>query len=156
MQFMRIFEYTEREMFASAFLLWVDATTGEMHYANAGHPSPLHLNRQKRTVEPLCFSEGARGPALGFVEDFQYATSQGQMTEHDLVLLFTDGLYEVEGPDRQEYGQDRLLEFLRMEMDLSMEHFLELLLADIHRFANGSKFEDDLCLVSLEVDHLLT
>ena len=155
-QFMRIFKYTEREMFASAFLLWVDATTGETQYANAGHPSPLHLNRQHRIVEPFFFAESTRGPALGFVEDFPYATSQNYLTEHDLVMLFTDGLYEVEGPDRQEYGQGRLVEFLRTKMDLPMEHFLDQLLADIHQFANGNRFEDDLCLVALEVDHLVT
>ena len=143
-------------MFASAFLLWVDTTTGEIQYANAGHPSPLHLNRKHRIVEPFCFTRDTRGPALGFVEDFQYVTSQGHLAEHDRVVLFTDGVYEVEGPDRQEYGQGRLMEFLRTKMDLSMEQFLDQLLANVHQFANGSKFEDDLCLVTLEVDHLVT
>ncbi len=40
-----ILRRTRTPMFASAFYLYLNAATGEMRYANAGHPKPLHLRR---------------------------------------------------------------------------------------------------------------
>ena len=47
-----IFRKSHSDMFASAFYLVVDVARSQMSYANAGHPSPLHLRRRDGEVGP--------------------------------------------------------------------------------------------------------
>ena len=70
---------TPMPMFASAFYLIADAGAGELRYASAGHPLPLHMRRDAGVVEPLAFAEGAAGPALGVFEKWEYATARAPL-----------------------------------------------------------------------------
>src|SRR2546430_5780906 len=88
-----IFQKSRMNVFATAFYLVADVARSEMVYANAGHPSPLHLRRSKGEVVPL-LSNGGFGPALGLFEDAAYQSRRCPMAAGDLVMMFTDGLFE--------------------------------------------------------------
>jgi serine phosphatase RsbU (regulator of sigma subunit) len=78
-----------------------------MAYANAGHPPPFHVRRGLGTVEALSFDEG-HGPALGIFDEAQYGTTYRTTAAQDLIMLFTDGLFEVEiGKQRGLHPIDR-------------------------------------------------
>ena len=56
------------------------------------------------------------GPALGLFAEAAYAMGECSLAEGDVILLFTDGLYEVTSPDgEEEYGQPRLLAAARKQ-----------------------------------------
>jgi serine phosphatase RsbU (regulator of sigma subunit) len=65
--------------------------------------------------------------------------------------LFTDGLYEVDNDAHEEYGQERLLAAVRARHKLPTERLLDELLDDVHRFSSAQEFEDDVCLVAMEI-----
>jgi serine phosphatase RsbU (regulator of sigma subunit) len=71
-----------------------------------------------------------------------------------LIVLFTDGLYEVEGPDHQEYGQERLLAAVRQRTQLPANQLFDELLVDIRQFSMEKEFDDDVCLVGMEIARL--
>ena len=73
------------------------------------------------------------------------------MAPNDLLLLFTDGLFEVEGPNDEEYGQERLLQAVRKNTSLACEPLFDGLIEDVQQYSGGKSFEDDVCLVGLEV-----
>ena len=94
------FKNSDITLFASAFYVVADLFKGQLRYADAGHPSPLHFagaaNGSAATASPLM---GARsGPALGLFPGANYETSRRKLSPRDVVLLFTDGLFKVEGP----------------------------------------------------------
>ena len=140
-------------MFATASYLIVDVARGEIRFSNAGgHPAPLHVCRREGEVAPLSLGAGRRpGPALGLLEDSIYPMAVSELCENDLLFLFTDGLYEVEGDDGEYYEQERLFEAVRERIELSGEALLEELIADVRKFSNRREFVDDICLVSVEV-----
>jgi sigma-B regulation protein RsbU (phosphoserine phosphatase) len=70
---------------------------------------------------------------------------------NDVILLFTDGLFEVENSAHEEYGQERLLDAVRRNASLHSEGLFDALLAEVQRFSSRNVFEDDVCLVGLEV-----
>ncbi|MDQ3815999.1 MAG: fused response regulator/phosphatase, partial [Armatimonadota bacterium] len=111
-----IFERTRATMFASAFYMVVDVTTGWVCYANAGHPNPFHVRRSAGEVEPLPFPDDKLGPALGVFENTSYAVCERALADNDLVVVFTDGLFEVVGADDDEYGEERLLASVRRHL----------------------------------------
>ena len=143
-------------MFATAFYLVADVAAGRLRYATAGHPPPLHLQRRAGQAAPLHVPPRA-GPALGLFGDAAYVTSECPLAAGDVILLFTDGLLEVTGAGGQEeYGQQRLLAAARQSINLPLPDLCDALMAGVRSFAGGAAFEDDVCLLSLEVARLDT
>jgi serine phosphatase RsbU (regulator of sigma subunit) len=141
------------DLFVSSLYLVANIETGELRYANAGHPSPLHLRREASVVEPLRFEADGCGPVMGVFEDSTYKTSGCPLAVGDLIILFTDGLYEVEGT-REDYDEERLLKAVRKRMSKPSSQIFDELLQEIQKFSVSGEFEDDVCLVGMEVAKL--
>jgi sigma-B regulation protein RsbU (phosphoserine phosphatase) len=141
-------------MFATAFYLVADSATARLGYAAAGNPQPIHLQRQARTAAPLPLPPGT-GPALGLFPEANYAVAECPLTEGDVLLLFTDGLFEVTDPDgAEEYGRQRLLDSARELMHLPTPQLCDTLIARVRDFANGAPFADDVCLLGMDIARL--
>jgi sigma-B regulation protein RsbU (phosphoserine phosphatase) len=151
-----ILRRTRTPMFASAFYLYLNAETGEMRYSNAGHPKPLHLRRSEKRVDVLA-SNGARpGSALGMFEHATYQTCQGEAKPGDLILMFTDGIFEVEGPAGDYFDQQRLIAAVERRLPAPSEELLEALLKETRDYSAKHQFGDDVCLVGVELERLLS
>ncbi|MBI3851781.1 MAG: SpoIIE family protein phosphatase [Verrucomicrobia bacterium] len=146
-----ILKQTGSPMFASAFYLVADLKTRTLRFANAGHPKPLLLRRSTGQVELLENTERKSRPALGLIEDSVYTTSQCPLTANDLIMLYTDGLYEVEGPNQEFFGQERMLPAVTKRIHQPASQLFDELLEEIQRFALKREFDDDVCLVGMEV-----
>lgn len=145
----RVLGQTGQPIFVTAFYLVADLDNQEMLFSNAGHPSPLFVRRDAGVVERL---EGQRAePALGFLEDFEYSTWHSPLERHDLVLLYTDGIFSSEKDGAEVFGRDQLLSFARANMKLPAEELIDGLFAEIEKRAETSEFTDDVCMVTLEV-----
>lgn len=149
-----ILRRTREPFLSTAFYLVADVATGELRFASAGHPSPFRVRRAAGTVELLKNLDPRHGPALGLFEKAMYPACRCPMMERDLFLLFTDGLYEVDNSVQEEYGMDRLLAAVRRHYRLPTERLLDELLEDVQRFSGAHEFEDDVCLVALEVNRV--
>jgi sigma-B regulation protein RsbU (phosphoserine phosphatase) len=145
-----ILRRTRSPMFASAFYLVINVETGAIRYANAGHPRPLLLKRGKGEVTPLNGPGTRPGPALGVFEHSQYTQQESSLQPRDLVLLFTDGLYEVENARGEFYDQDMLLQSTRHRLQRSAEEVIDLTLDEVRQFSVTRDFIDDVCLVGVE------
>ena len=67
------------------------------------------------------------------------------------MLLFTDGLFEVEGPDGDLYDYRRLLEAVNRRRGLPAFQLCQEVIEEVERFSQGKHFSDDVCLVAMEV-----
>ena len=83
-------------LFTTACYLIADVATSRVTFANAGHPSPLLVSRNGGGVLPIAAAPHTRGPALGLLDNVCYRSCEHPVAPDDLVLLFTDGLFEVE------------------------------------------------------------
>jgi sigma-B regulation protein RsbU (phosphoserine phosphatase) len=145
-------EYSEVPLFASAFYLLADLEKGEIRYANAGHPNPLRVHCAKDRPETYCLNGSKHGPALGLFNDAVYANSHCELSPHDTLLLFTDGLFEVEGPGGDFYDYRRLLEAVNRRRELPAFQLCQEVIEEVQRFSEGRHFSDDVCLVAMEVN----
>jgi len=142
---------TRSPMFASAFYVVIDLARGELRYSNAGHPNPLLVRRSTGLVDSLDCPGCRPGPALGVFEESMYPLCRKALARHDLIILFTDGIYEVEGAVGKEYGQGQLLEAVRQRANLPVGQLFDNLLADVQLYAGKQGFADDVCIVGAEV-----
>jgi sigma-B regulation protein RsbU (phosphoserine phosphatase) len=145
-----ILKHTGTPMLTTAFYLVADWTTGTMRYANAGHPKPLHIRRSAGQVEPLANAGGQSQPVLGLFEGASYQTCEVKLSPKDVVMLFTDGLYEVEDRNNALYSQAMLVAGVQQRAPLPMPQLFDDLLSEIRRFSADHAFDDDVCLVGLE------
>lgn len=137
-------------LFASAFYGVLDVESGRLVYANAGHPSPIHVKRGAGQADWLLDPQCHSGPVLGLFPEAYFVTAETSLSPGDLLFLFTDGLFEVDGPDG-EYGEDRLLWSVRNRQCLNTETLFDNLLQEVHAFASDPNFEDDVCLLGVEL-----
>jgi sigma-B regulation protein RsbU (phosphoserine phosphatase) len=138
-------------MFTTAFYLVADLQRRTMTYANAGHPKPLRIRRSTGQVDVLANASGKGYPALGLFEGCAYPTTERPMHTGDLVMLFTDGLYDVEGPHQDRIDQDWLLGEVQNRSNCSAPELFDGLLSQIQSLSGNAASADDICLVGMEV-----
>ena len=134
-------------MFATAFVVVADLERNELRYASAGHPAGI-----VRTVDGtkiLFLGEEGPGPGLGLFGDAEYETHRVALDEIRHLLLFTDGIYEVENRSGEAFLQDRLVQVVEDARDGGLEEMLDSVLERVLSFAGSQQFDDDVCLLGM-------
>jgi serine phosphatase RsbU (regulator of sigma subunit) len=144
-----ILKNTGTTMYATGVMMIADTATSELLYANAGHPKPLHIRRHDSETVPL--EVAGRSGALGLFPDATFATTRTPISPGDLIMLFTDGLFEVENAKGDFYSHEDLMKAVRERSALPAPELFEQVLAEVRAFANRADFDDDVCVIGIEV-----
>jgi serine phosphatase RsbU (regulator of sigma subunit) len=130
-------------------MLVVDLGKGELRYASAGHPAGIVRGEEGAAVLPM----GGRGtgPALGLFREGEFETRHLRLDGIRHLLLFTDGIYEVENRRGEAFLQNRLVQVVSEERSEGIEELLDRVLARVLTFAQSSQFDDDVCLLGMEL-----
>lgn len=129
--------------FITFFAAVLDPATGELRYCNAGHNPPLLLHKNGE-VEPL----GATGMVLGILPNASYEERTCRLDRDELLVLFSDGLTEACNPDlAEEFGEGRLIAFLKKERDQRAADLLEATKMELSSFTGGAAAADDITMV---------
>ena len=121
-----------------------------MRLAEAVRGSITHMVVTSREINYLVKTSATESQHGGRLFDKpQYPTCRAPLAENDLILLFTDGLYEADNGEQEEFGQDRLRAAVRRHQHLPTEQMLDAILRDVQSFSNTRDFDDDVCLVAM-------
>ena len=102
------------DQFVTAQMMRLDLATGELQWVNAGHPAPL-LIRDGRVIQAL---EGPGTLPVGFGGATPVISEQ-ELRPGDRVLFFTDGAVEEHKPGGEQFGVERLTEFVERAAHVS-------------------------------------
>ena len=139
----------EMTMFATAFMVVVDLDKSELRYASAGHPAGIV--RGDDGASPLPLGGRGSGPALGLFPEALYETRSIKMQGVRQLLLFTDGIIEVENREGEAFLSNRLVQVVSEEKCEGVEALLDRVLARVLSFTESQRFDDDVCLLALEI-----
>ena len=142
-------------LFVSAFYFTIDFSTGESRCANAGHPRPF-LVHPDGSGPAACPMACKNGPALGLFDDPAYPVWTRPLVPNDTVLLFTDGLFEVEGPDGDVYDYERLLCAVEKHSHRPIQELCSDVVEEVQQFSASREFSDDVCLLAMQIDRLIS
>ena len=125
----------------------LDPASGELTMAGAGHP-PLLIKRSKG-VEAL----RSQCPPLGLQAELAAEEEHRALAPGEGFFLFTDGFYDVTGPDGVRMEMSALEAHVRAVSrrageDMA-ESFLRTVLGRLRRFRGGDTFADDLAAVAV-------
>ncbi len=136
-------------MFATAFYGIIDLQALTLDYSCAGHPGPVVTDSGKSFQ--LCVNRTEKGPALGLIPSAAYTTSRLDLTGLRRLLLFTDGVLEAENKDGEQFLNNRLLQIASRDADVSLENWLDHIIETVLNFSDGHHFDDDVCLLAVEI-----
>lgn len=118
--------------------------SGELLFANAGHPPGLVLRRGRREVEQL----KAEGFAIGFFEEGEYSLTRSLLEPGDVLVLCTDGILEARNRAGEFFGTARLAGVLdRCDPAAGAAELNGLLVEELHRFRDGRALKDDVTIL---------
>jgi sigma-B regulation protein RsbU (phosphoserine phosphatase) len=147
----RILRQGNELIFVTAAYSVIHLGLGQLRYAQAGHPTPLRWDARTRTVRPVACPGESAGPALGLIDDFEFATVEEPFSSGDRLALFTDGIFEAVDPGGAEFGPERLAQALARWADLPLSEGLDALLREVVDFSGG-RFDDDVCIIAAELN----
>ncbi|WP_372847237.1 SpoIIE family protein phosphatase [Pontiella sp.] len=151
---MPLFRQDDLFLYATACYMVLDVSTGQVRFANAGHPLPIHLDARNGRVKSFLQEQATIGPGLAIEEGASYQTFGGRVCPGDVVFMHTDGINEVVDPEDEEYGEERLLLSARRHMALPLPGLFSALYDDARAFGQVDAVEDDVCLVGFRLDQL--
>lgn len=131
-------------MFVTVFAGTLDLTSGEVVYANAGHPAPYVLRPAGVTA-----LDAPPSPALGVIEEATYPLGRMNLAPLEGLLLFTDGVTEAQNPAGALWGSEPLELFLRDRRMDACAKLIERLVASVQAFEAGAPPADDLTVMAL-------
>ena len=128
--------------FITFFYGLLDPKTGILQYSNAGHNYPL-LVRADGRVEQLL----AKGMVLGLDPSINYEQRETTLGCGDLLVLYSDGVTEARNENIEEFGEDRLAQFLISKRSHACSETLEALVDYVRVWHGSPSFDDDFTAV---------
>jgi len=137
---------TLAEQFATAFLAHLDPVTNQLRYVVAGHEPPFRIPRGCQGHPEALVGKGFM---LGIDESLSFEALTTPFEPGDRIVLYTDGLVEVEREDRRFLGNDGLLAYCA-ELPEDGEAAAAQLLEQARAFHSPMPFVDDVTLVVMD------
>ena len=140
---------TLSEQFATAFLAHLDPVTARLRYVVAGHDAPMVIAKGARggLLRPEMLP--GKGFMLGIDENLSFTEQSCPFAVGDRMILFTDGLVEVEREDRALLGHEGLLRVCS-ELPQDAERAADFIVETVRQFNEPMAFEDDVTLVLMD------
>lgn len=135
-----------QRLLMTMFVASLDAQTGQLLYANAGHQFPYRFHLKTRQMEMLEIG----GLPLGKSDSATFPAESLQLAVGDRLFFYTDGLLEEENEAGEPLGYDRLENALSLYFDRNPEILCESVAAKLRQFAGHNQFADDVTLLCLE------
>ena len=134
-------------MFVTFWLGLLDLTTGHLDFCTAGHNPPV-IGGDEHHGEFLDMIPNA---PIGLWPGLEYEGEEIDSIKGRPLFIYTDGLNEAENPQQEQFGDDRLLDFLRNTHFDTAQHVIEALKAEVETHRNGAEPNDDLTMMCLRI-----
>jgi serine phosphatase RsbU (regulator of sigma subunit) len=133
--------------FVTFAVIFLEPVSSQVKVLSAGHGPILWYRYAADQFENL----EAQGIPLGMIAGVKYSqANQRRLAPGDMLVLVTDGFYEWEDPNGEQFGLSRLETVIRESSDDSAEGMIKQLRAAVESFSKGTEQKDDLTAVVLK------
>jgi serine phosphatase RsbU (regulator of sigma subunit) len=141
-------EDTGGERFMTMLLMTIDAASGQLRWATAGHEPPFAYDTHSD-----CFIElKGSGYPLGMMDGVTYDEYNfASVRTGQVYVASTDGIWETVDAKGELFGTNRLRELIRHNAHLSATEISEGISKDLEEYRGGSRQRDDIAFVVIKV-----
>jgi phosphoserine phosphatase RsbU/P len=137
-----------RNAFVALSYALVDRAGQRLYLSNAGQLTPL-IRHADGTLEYL---EVPAALPLGLRRDLEVRQMECAIGPGDTLLFYTDGIVEAHDQLRKLFGFERLERIFATWGHLSPAELIEVVLSEVHAFAEGMPAHDDMTLVVVRLE----
>ena len=146
----QIFESANGDNFITAFFGYYDEVAKTLTYINAGHIPPVLVRNGQSSSELLELGTTLLGimPSLPFI-------NIGEVKDLDEFLFFcyTDGLSETFNADEEQFGMERLQEFITQYSTDNLEQLHQSIINELDAYRGNLEYGDDITMLSCYVSN---
>ena len=135
----------DTDMFVTLWLGILELSTGMLSAANAGHEYPclMHKNRD------FILLKDPHGLVLGAMDKSDYRSYEIQLVPGDTVFLYTDGVTEAVNAKNEEFGLERMVDALNLELEAPVAKLVDNVRGAINAFVGDAPQADDITMMVL-------
>ena len=152
---MALTENNEQGMFVTMFIGLLDLNSGKLSFCNAGHNPPVltdaPVEKGDNGPHPAHFIEMKPNAPIGLWPELEYEGEEIETIKGHPLLVYSDGLTEAENKKQEQFGEERLMNFLCNNHFENGKELDECLKALVDQFRDGAEVNDDLTLLSLKL-----
>ena len=134
-------------MFVTLFLGLLDLQTGHLSFCNAGHNPPV-LGGGDHGGD---FIKMIPNAPIGVLPGLEFKGEEIENIKGRPLFIYTDGLNEAENPAKEQFGDERLLNFLRNCSYESAKLVIASISADVEQHRAGAEPNDDLTMMCISI-----
>jgi serine phosphatase RsbU (regulator of sigma subunit) len=144
----------KKGMYVTMFYVILDSKKRSVNFASAGHNPMILYRDETKSVSFLNPGGIAVGIDLGDPEEFnkRIISEKLKLKKGDLLFIYTDGITEAMNEKREQYGETRLIEFMKKYNHLPASEFKLKLNDEIGAFTKGYPQNDDITFVVLKLE----
>jgi serine phosphatase RsbU (regulator of sigma subunit) len=129
--------------FMTLFFLAVDAANRRLSWVNAGHEPATVYHTDRDEFSDL----GGKGIPLGVEESWEYKEASAALGTGQIVVLTTDGVWEVRNAEGEMFGKKRFREVIRRNGGRDAAGIRTAIVDAVTAFKGDASQEDDITLV---------
>lgn len=137
-----IYRNTSASEFITFFMgIWNPANR-TLYYVNAGHNPPLVIDKDNKVT-----TLDATGIILGILPGQKYERGQVVIENDSVLAIYTDGLEEALCPANDIFGQERIINAIIANKEMSAKEIVKAVQDKAIEFCEGKPLHDDLTMI---------
>lgn len=142
-----LLEMTAQDNFVTAFYGVLDANNRVLTFTNGGHNPPLLMRADGKVIR---LTDG--GPLMGVLRDATYHERPLWLLPGDILVMYTDGVTEMQAEDGEEFGEQRLIDIVNDNRQESADNLCQRIHEMVESFAGARAKIDDITMIIIKVD----
>ena len=129
--------------FMTMFMAVCNAQERTVNWIRAGHDPGMIYTPETDTFDQLL----GEGLALGVDENYPYREYLTQMNQGQIMVLYTDGIWEAHSPAGNQFGKDKMQQVIRDNCHKSSQELADIMLIEVAAHRKGLPLEDDCTII---------
>jgi len=135
-------EFTGNSHFITMVYGVLDPKNDKVTFVSCGHPPVWLLHRDGKSDLMM-----TNGPALGIFSNIDYVNESKQLFPGDILIMYTDGVIEMDNPKVESFGIVRLKKVLTENWDLPAADLIQQVISYTKAFSGFQSYLDDFTLL---------
>jgi len=142
-----VYKITKSDKFITFFIAEIDGNEKKMRYINAGHfPPILYQDGEIKLLKSGTTVIGAFDK-LPFINEEKIDLSKDAN-----IFCFTDGLVDLMNDEKNYFGEERVIEFVKENHKLEPDELNKKLMIEIENFKGSQEYVDDIAILSIQIN----
>ncbi|UCE05535.1 MAG: SpoIIE family protein phosphatase [bacterium] len=150
----RLYGTMDRKIFITMIYATVDMRHKLLKFARAGHNALIRRNEKNSIVECLTPDGIGLGLAEHKIFDENIIEQRIKFQQGDTFIFYTDGISEAMNEQKEEFGEQKLIDIINQMDDLSADQIRERIIGAVKNFVQGTPQHDDITMVTINATYV--